>query len=287
MNTDAASRITASDPREQIAQTVHELHAFKSRVEEAEGLLRLYLEHKHVPFPNKPRATPSKKGDYWLMGVVMDVQSKVSIVGKALKEAAEYKDAPEDHLVRMAYICLHDTIDVVYPGNIDRHAVGKGELLNIAKLVEAKGQIVVYKGRNAAEAAPKADEISDDDIAEIIKQAGGAWTLEEAAQRLKKSKALVHKRLQAKQLLGFMHGRRLVLPEVQFVEGADGYEPARGLEEILALFARRRYGALGILQWFIAEHPWLEARPIDLLRAGEPGKVRAAAETLLGLDQDG
>ena len=108
---------------------------------------------------------------------------------------------------------------------------------------------------------------------ELIEAEGGALTVEEAADALGLTRQGVDRRRRAGKLLALSMGKRGYLyPAWQFTQG--GTLP--GLEETLDVF--QDIGPWAQLTWFISPNTRLGGEsPLDMLRAGEIGRVVEAA----------
>lgn len=120
----------------------------------------------------------------------------------------------------------------------------------------------------------------------LLTEAGGAWTLPEAAERMAVSETAVRRMIAKHQALAIVRSERVLLPLVQFAS-AD-IVPATivdGLEGILCLFARAKAGPAGTLEFLITRNPILTSSPIQALKAGD-ARVFGVAAAYVQLDEE-
>lgn len=120
----------------------------------------------------------------------------------------------------------------------------------------------------------------------LLAEAGGAWTLSEAAERMCASEAAVRRMIVKHQVLAVVREELVLLPLFQFA--SPGAVPATivgGLEDVLCLFAQAAAGPAGTLEFLVTRNPILTSSPIQALRAGD-ARVFDVAAAHLQLDEE-
>jgi hypothetical protein len=128
---------------------------------------------------------------------------------------------------------------------------------------------------------PKSFEVAS---ADVLTQAGGAYSLTEAAAELGTSRQAVHKRVYLGTALGMMVDGKIQLPKLQFVSPKSGN--ARILNDfgkVIKPFLDSKAGPWAALEFLIDEDPNLGGKPIDALKDGQIETVVHAARSHLGL----
>lgn len=111
-------------------------------------------------------------------------------------------------------------------------------------------------------APPTFEQLRDD----LLRQAGGAYGLAEAAALLGISRQALHKRINADSALGMMLDKQIVVPKLQFVPRDDGLELVPGLREVLSVFRE-------------GKAPGLAGPPVPRRGRSEPGRDAAHRQT--------
>lgn len=282
--------------RIQLNQQFAEWSGFLSKLEAASFCLSVAFAEAHVPFnpPRRIRLRPAGgAGKSWLFSKAEDIQVRVAELEKALTIQSKYPSLANAPLARKAFMTLAqdapsarhlvrilDTDRDRAFRELARHILHKGMLISQSAYLLAQDEAT--QGLEAA----FADDV-DKVLGALLKESGGALTLTEAADRMRMTKAGVHKKIKKAQALGVMRERRLMLPACQFVELPDGaYGIVQGLAEVLRLFAEGKEGPVSTLQWLLTPHPNLDATPMATLHAQNSNAVRRAAQTYLQLDED-
>jgi hypothetical protein len=123
---------------------------------------------------------------------------------------------------------------------------------------------------------------------ELLRRAGGAYPLEEAATKLGvESKDLLDKIHQGL-VLGMMYEDQVIVPKIQIIEDKGQSIVINGVATILAQFNEAKAGAWSALQFLVEPNPTLAGKsPIKVLQ--ERGNTRPsvihAARSYLGLDE--
>lgn len=115
----------------------------------------------------------------------------------------------------------------------------------------------------------------------LLAEAGGAWTLPEAAEHMVVSEAAVRSMIVKHEALAVVRAERVLLPLVQFA--SPSAVPATivdGLEGVLCLFAQAKAGPVGTLEFLITRNPILTSSPIQALRACDARVLDVAAAYL-------
>jgi len=120
--------------------------------------------------------------------------------------------------------------------------------------------------------------------AKILKQAGKAVGLKEAAREIGMTRQALHKRIHAGKALGMMKDDRIIVPTIQFVRKGDKKIIIPGLETVTKLFHDSKAGPWSALEFLIGVDPNLEAKPIAALKAGRLKQVEHAARAYLDMD---
>lgn len=121
---------------------------------------------------------------------------------------------------------------------------------------------------------------------ELLKRAGGALSLADAAKRLKVSPQRTHKRIQDGTLLGMsgLDGNILV-PAFQIEETQDGVRILLGIERAVRPFVEAGEGGWAALQWLLDEDPNLgSVSPLSAIKAGRLNEVERAARAYVGFE---
>jgi hypothetical protein len=128
----------------------------------------------------------------------------------------------------------------------------------------------------AAKANPKAA------LDRLLKNAGGALTVTEAARKLGITRQALHKKVHLGNALGMMLGDVIVLPKIQFDRRA-GVLP--GIDTVAKPFLETGAGPYSALQFLVEVDPNLGQRPIDALKEGKVEAVSQAARAYLSMDE--
>jgi len=112
----------------------------------------------------------------------------------------------------------------------------------------------------------------------LLREAGGTYSLAEAAKLLQCSEQAVCERIDKLTLIGMEQNGAIVIPRIQFDD--SGRELA-GLREIFRVMLVKSPWTR--LDWLLAPEPRLSNQiPIDLIRRGDDLEDVAAAAELLG-----
>lgn len=120
----------------------------------------------------------------------------------------------------------------------------------------------------------------------LLAEAGGAWTLPEAAEHMQIGEASLRCMIAEHQALAVARGEHVLLPLVQFA--SPSAVPATlvdGLEGILCLFAKGKAGPVGTLEFLITQDPNLDCTPIQALKSGD-ARVAPVAAAFLQLNEE-
>jgi hypothetical protein len=121
----------------------------------------------------------------------------------------------------------------------------------------------------------------------LLEQAGGAYSLTEAAKMLRISRQAMHKRIAGGTALGMMgEGNEIIVPRLQFTVGDDKPKVLFGIDAVTKQFNEAAAGPWMALQYLIDSDPNLGRSPIEALQAGEREAVVQAARAYLHLDEE-
>jgi hypothetical protein len=121
--------------------------------------------------------------------------------------------------------------------------------------------------------------------AEILRKAGEALSLTEAAHQLEVSRQALHKRIRSGSALGLMRGSELVVPTAQFVDKDNKIKIVDDLNAVVTLFDKSGAGRWSALQFLVEVDPLLGKVPLDALKEGEVDAVVRAVRAFLSLDE--
>lgn len=116
----------------------------------------------------------------------------------------------------------------------------------------------------------------------LLKLAGGAYSLVEAAELLGLPYQDMHRQIYEGRLLGMLLDDEIIVPQLQMRDG----QALPGIERVTMAFQLADAGAWSALQFLIELDPNLGRRPIEALRAGEVEAVEHAARAHLGMDEE-
>jgi hypothetical protein len=119
----------------------------------------------------------------------------------------------------------------------------------------------------------------------LLREAGGALSLTEAAQALGVTRQALHKRIHAGSALGMMVDGTIVVPSVQFVQAGAKRTIVAGLDGVVKPFLASGAGPWAALQFLIEPDPNLGCPPVEALRADRSEDVTRAAQARLHLDE--
>jgi hypothetical protein len=161
------------------------------------------------------------------------------------------------------------------------------QLILVCSQFERAAAVVETAPEESAEviAAPKSFESAAKDL---LKQAGGAYSLTEAKNELGITRQALHKRVYSGSALGMMIDKKIRLPKLQFVGSKSDkgkVEILDGIDKVTKPFLQSKAGAWAALQFLLDVDPNLGAKPIDALKEGQVGAVVHAARSHLGLDE--
>jgi hypothetical protein len=157
----------------------------------------------------------------------------------------------------------------------------------VTKRIEALGGDVaaLVEAAAASSASPGTGTAFEPASDELLKRAGGALSLTEAAKRLNLSRQRVHKRIQDGTVLGMCAPDGTILvPAFQLEADGDGAKVIAGLEQAARPFAETGEGGWAALQWLLDEDPNLGTTPLSAIRAGRLDDVAQAARAYVGLN---
>jgi hypothetical protein len=135
-----------------------------------------------------------------------------------------------------------------------------------------------------------AEVISAGDFANVrgalLKRAGGAFSLTEAAAALHITRQALHKRISSGSALGMMVDNEIVVPKLQIAirHGAATILP--GIDAVTKLFRQTDAGPWMALQFLVDPDPNLSEAPIEALRTRDVQLVVEAARAHLHLDEE-
>ncbi len=138
--------------------------------------------------------------------------------------------------------------------------------------------------------APTVDAIGAADFGNVrdalLKRAGGAFSLTEAAAELHVTRQALHKRISGGSALGMMVDNEIVVPKLQIVGKHGAAKILTGIGAVTKLFRQTEAGSWMALQYLVDPDPNLGQSPIDALRAGGVQPVVEAARAYLRLDEE-
>lgn len=123
---------------------------------------------------------------------------------------------------------------------------------------------------------------------ELLKRAGGSYTLTEATEQLGTSRQALHKRVYLGTALGMMVNGKIQLPKLQFDHPKPGKGNAKilnGIGKVIKPFLNSKAGPWAALEFLLDVDPNLARKPIDALRDGQTEAVVHAAQSHLGMDE--
>ena len=120
----------------------------------------------------------------------------------------------------------------------------------------------------------------------LLKRAGGAFSLTEAAAELHITRQALHKRISNARVLGMMVGNEIIVPKLQIVGEAGAARVLAGIDAVTKLFQETQAGPWTALQFLVGRDPNLGDVPINALRARDVVPVIEAARTHLRLDEE-
>jgi hypothetical protein len=130
----------------------------------------------------------------------------------------------------------------------------------------------------------------DDRFAEVrnglLREAGGAYSLDEVAVMLGASREAVHRAVQMGDVLGVVIGSAVVVPRIQMKEIGGKALILPGIGQVAKTFMAEGGSHLGALQFLLRHDPNLVERPIDVLKAGQVDDVVRAARAHLRADEE-
>ena len=120
----------------------------------------------------------------------------------------------------------------------------------------------------------------------LLKRAGGAFSLTEAAAELHITRQALHKRISNARVLGMMVGNEIIVPKLQIVGEAGAARVLAGIDAVTKLFRETQAGPWTALQFLVGRDPNLGDVPINALRARDVVPVIEAARAHLRLDEE-
>jgi hypothetical protein len=120
----------------------------------------------------------------------------------------------------------------------------------------------------------------------LLKRAGGAISLTEAAAELRVTRQALHKRISSGSALGMMVDNEIVVPKLQICGKHGTAKILTGIDAVTKLFRQAEAGPWMALQFLVDPDPNLGQTPIDALRAGGVQPVVEAARAHLRLDEE-
>jgi hypothetical protein len=120
----------------------------------------------------------------------------------------------------------------------------------------------------------------------LLKRAGGAFSLTEAAAALHVTRQALHKRISSGSALGMMVDNEIVVPKLQIASRHGAAKILTGIDAVTKLFRQTDAGPWMALQFLVDPDPNLSEAPIEVLRAGDVQLVVEAARAHLHLDEE-
>jgi hypothetical protein len=120
----------------------------------------------------------------------------------------------------------------------------------------------------------------------LLVQAGGTFSLTEAAKHLGVTRQALHKRIVSGSALGMMRETEIVVPRLQFVDADSRATIMPGIDQVTKLFKEAQAGAWSALQFLVEPDPNLRRAPIEALKDGAVAEAVRAASTYLGLEEE-
>lgn len=121
----------------------------------------------------------------------------------------------------------------------------------------------------------------------LIRKAGGAVKLFDAAEALQIPERAMQQRLLAGMALGVMSDREMLLPKLQFTKPDDTgrLSVLPGIARVIQSFQTSKAGSWSALQFLLEPDSNLATTPTEALRAGRLDEVEHAARARLGMDE--
>jgi hypothetical protein len=120
----------------------------------------------------------------------------------------------------------------------------------------------------------------------LLKRAGGAFSLTEAAAALHVTRQALHKRISSGSALGMMVENEIAVPKLQIIGHHGAARILNGVDAVTKLFRRAEAGPWMALQFLVDPDPNLGQAPIAALRAACVQPVIEAARAHLRLDEE-
>lgn len=161
------------------------------------------------------------------------------------------------------------------------------QMRHVEGLLDNMAEVIIDADSADAEAGPSAaGAASFDGISQaLLDEAGGGFSLSQAAERLKVTRQALHKRLVRGTVLGVQSQGEWVVPAAQLREADGGWRVVSDLGPIVTIFREAQAGVWSALQFLVRRDPRLGEAPMDALARGDAEAVIAAARAYLDLDQ--